>query len=82
MLERLGLEPALRQLAAGFGNLHPCTLRARISLPAEPLALPAQEVIYRVAQESLTEHRQAFSGDCCKPFAPAGRYEYQAVRFG
>ena len=62
VLERLGLERALRQLAARFRHLHPCTFRARISLPAEPIALPAQEVIYRIVQEALqniARHSQA-----------------------
>jgi signal transduction histidine kinase len=53
VLERLGLESALRQLAARFQKTHPAGLRLRISTAAERLPMPNQEVIYRVAQECL-----------------------------
>jgi signal transduction histidine kinase len=53
VLERLGLESALRQLAARFRKTHPAGLRLRISNPSGHLPLPTQEVIYRVAQECL-----------------------------
>ena len=53
VLERLGLAPALRQLTARFSKLHPAQVRVRISVPSEPFPMPIQEVIYRVAQESL-----------------------------
>jgi signal transduction histidine kinase len=53
VLERLGLERALRHLAGRFRKLHPATVRVRISGSHKDLARPIQEVIYRVAQESL-----------------------------
>jgi signal transduction histidine kinase len=53
VLERLGLESALRHLASRFRKMHPAGLRVRISSPPEHLPLPTQEVIYRVAQECL-----------------------------
>ncbi len=53
VLERLGLEAALRHLAARFGKLHPARLRVRVRLPDEQLSRPAEEVIYRVTQECL-----------------------------
>jgi signal transduction histidine kinase len=53
VLERLGLEPALRQLAARFRKTHPAVLHLRISTLSEHLPMPSQEVIYRVAQECL-----------------------------
>ena len=53
VLERLGLESALRQLASRFRKIHPAGLRVRISSPPEHLPMPTQEVIYRVAQECL-----------------------------
>jgi signal transduction histidine kinase len=62
VLERLGLIPALRQLAGRaerFGRM-----RARLHVQGAPEGLPrrTQEVIYRVAQESLqniVKHSQA-----------------------
>src|SRR5262249_21785075 len=52
VLDRLGLEPAMRQLAVRFRSVHHAELRLRLAGCAElPRAL--QEVIYRAAQESL-----------------------------
>jgi signal transduction histidine kinase len=53
VLERLGLAAALRQLAARFRKVYPGELRLRLG--ALPARLPGQveEIVYRVAQESL-----------------------------
>jgi signal transduction histidine kinase len=62
VLERLGLESALRHLAGRFQKMHPARLRLRIDKPATALASPVQQVIYRVAQECLqniVKHSQA-----------------------
>jgi signal transduction histidine kinase len=53
LLERLGLERALRQLAARFRHVHAAEVKIRISPAWEQLPPGAQEVVYRVAQESL-----------------------------
>lgn len=53
VLERLGLAPALRQLAARFQKNQTAQLRLRIALNGHQLPMCQQEVIYRVAQESL-----------------------------
>jgi signal transduction histidine kinase len=53
VLERLGLAAALRQLAARFRKMHSAEIRVRISGAWKQLSQQAQEVIYRVAQESL-----------------------------
>jgi signal transduction histidine kinase len=53
LLERLGLESALRQLAARFTKQHPAGVEVHVSPAWNELAPGAQEVIYRVAQESL-----------------------------
>jgi signal transduction histidine kinase len=62
VLERLGLESALRHLAVRFRKVHSGEVRLQISVPCEPFPLQTQEVIYRVAQESLqniAKHSQA-----------------------
>jgi two-component system sensor histidine kinase UhpB len=53
VLERLGLEPALRQLTARFAKIHPAQVRLRIQPGEAPLPTALQEVIYRVTQECL-----------------------------
>ena len=53
VLERLGLEAALRHLAARFGKMHPARLRLQVHLPDQPVSRPIAEVVYRVAQECL-----------------------------
>src|SRR6202044_476856 len=53
LLERLGLEAACRQLAARFRKMHPAEVRLRVLGEWQSLSLRRQEVIYRVAQESL-----------------------------
>jgi len=62
VLERLGLESAVRQLGARFGKLRLASLRTRISVCSGDLPRETQEVIYRVAQECLqniAKHSQA-----------------------
>ena len=64
VVERLGLEPALRQLAARFRKQQCAGVRLRISPGVGGLSLEAQEVIYRVAREALQnvfKHSQASS---------------------
>jgi signal transduction histidine kinase len=64
VVERLGLEPALRQLAARFRKQHSASVNLRISPGVGGLSLEAQEVIYRVAREALQnvfKHSQASS---------------------
>jgi signal transduction histidine kinase len=61
-LERLGLESALKQLAARLGKMHPAGVRVQISKGCGEIAPAAEQVIYRVAQESLhniLKHSQA-----------------------
>jgi signal transduction histidine kinase len=64
VVERLGLEAALRQLAARFRQQQSADVRLRILHGAAGLSLEAQEVIYRVAREALQnvfKHSQASS---------------------
>jgi len=61
-LDRLGLEPAVRHLAARFANLRLARLRTRISVLSADLPRETQEVIYRVTQEcfvNIAKHSQA-----------------------
>jgi len=62
VLDRLGLKRALHQLAARFQKMHAAELRLTVSAAAAALSPAAQEVIFRVAQESLqniAKHSQA-----------------------
>ena len=53
LVERLGLAAALRQLVARFCKQHPAQVDVSIQAGALRLPREAQDVIYRVAQESL-----------------------------
>jgi two-component system sensor histidine kinase UhpB len=53
LLDRLGLEAAIRHLAARFRRTHGTELRLRASLGAGPVGPQTEEAIYRVAQECL-----------------------------
>ena len=52
-LERLGLRPALRHLAARFEQTHRCALRLTASTACDGIPRPQAETVYRVAQECL-----------------------------
>ncbi len=53
VLERLGLPAALRHLAARFRKMDAAALEMRMRLGTAPLPQAVQEVVYRVAQESM-----------------------------
>jgi signal transduction histidine kinase len=53
VVERLGLAAALRHLVARFRKQHPARVDLRIQDGAQGISVEGQEVIYRVAQESL-----------------------------
>jgi signal transduction histidine kinase len=57
-LERLGLERALHQLAERLRKDIPAQVRVCIPESCGEVARPAQEVVYRVAQESLNNIRK------------------------
>ena len=62
VLERLGLGSAIRHLAERFAKTHQAEIRVRLSGDLEEVSREYQEVIYRVAQESLqniAKHSQA-----------------------
>jgi signal transduction histidine kinase len=53
VLERLGLGPAIRQMAARFEKTCGAGVQLRLRGDMAKLAMDSQEVIYRVAQECL-----------------------------
>jgi len=53
VLERLGLEAALRQLAARFERTYQSEISVRLTPAWGPVPMAMQQVIYRVAQECL-----------------------------
>ncbi len=53
LLERLGLEAAIRQLVARFRKVHGAQVTVRFGLPRQRLPRQIEEVIYRVSQECL-----------------------------
>jgi signal transduction histidine kinase len=62
VVERLGLEAALRQLAARFGKQHQAEIGLAITADLKRMTTERQDVIYRVAQEALQnvfKHSQA-----------------------
>ena len=62
VLERLGLEPALRQLGVRLHRVHPMRVGIRVAHNLPVLTDAAAEAIYRVAQECLqnaVRHSQA-----------------------
>ncbi len=68
VLDRLGMERALRQLGARFQKMHDAKVRMAIAESAGAVSPQVQEVIYRVAQESLqniAKHSQATHVNLC-----------------
>ncbi len=62
VVERLGLEAALRHLATRFGKQHQAVVGLGITADVHGIPRESQEVIYRVAQEALHnvfKHSQA-----------------------
>jgi len=62
LLERLGLAPAIRQLAERFRKRYPVELRTRVLDQALPVSEQVAEAVYRIAQEALQNvlrHSQA-----------------------
>ncbi len=71
VLDRLGMERALRQLGARFQKMHDAKVRMAIAKSAGAVSPQVQEVIYRVAQESLqniAKHSQATHVNLCLRF--------------
>jgi len=66
VLERLGLRAALRHLAARFRKMDAATVKMRMMLGAGPLPQGVQEVVYRVAQESMLNIAKHSSAKCVK----------------
>jgi signal transduction histidine kinase len=66
MLERLGLRAALRHLAARFRKMDGARLEMRIALAGKPLPQAMEEVVYRVAQESMLNVVKHSGAKCVK----------------
>lgn len=66
LLDELGLVPALTSLVDEFADLVGVDVRPRLEAPQSPLSGEVEVVVYRVAQESLTNvarHAQAHTVD-------------------
>jgi signal transduction histidine kinase len=66
VLERLGLRAALRQLAARFRKMDAAKLEMRMTFGGEPMPQAFQEVVYRVAQESMLNIVKHSGAKCVK----------------
>jgi signal transduction histidine kinase len=66
VLERLGLRAALRHLAARFRKMDAAKLELRLAFGAQPLPYAVEEVIYRVAQESMLNIAKHSGAKCVK----------------
>jgi signal transduction histidine kinase len=66
VLERLGLRAALRHLGARFRKMDAAKLDMRLMLGAVTLPQGVQEVVYRVAQESMMNIAKHSKAQCVK----------------
>ncbi len=66
VVERLGLEAALRQLAIRFRKQHSAGVRLRVSPGITGLSTELQEVVYRVAKEALHNVLKHSQASCVK----------------
>jgi signal transduction histidine kinase len=66
VLERLGLRAAMRHLASRFRKMNAARLEMRVKLGASPLPESVQDVVYRVAQESMLNAAKHSCAKCVK----------------
>jgi signal transduction histidine kinase len=66
VLERLGLRAALRHSATRFRKMDSAKLELRMTLGSQPLPHAVEEVVYRVAQESMLNIAKHSSAKCVK----------------
>jgi len=66
VLERLGLHAALRHLAARFRKMDAARLEMRLAPAGKPLPQAMEEVVYRVAQESMLNIVKHSGAKCVK----------------
>jgi len=66
VLERLGLRAALVHLAARFRKMDTAGLKVRMALGRKPLPHAVEEVVYRVAQESMLNIVKHSGAKCVK----------------
>jgi len=66
VLERLGLRAAMRHLAERFHKMDAAKLEMRMTLGSKPLPQAVEEVVYRVAQESMLNIAKHSKAKCVK----------------